>query len=538
MAGAVHRLVRAPWRPSCRVSRLAQLVCVPAGTILLLSLALDWRLHQDEPSYLYIGAFLPLDAILAGDFQPSGIEGHYTSRLLHVLLVHALTRVAGPGMLALTLIIAIYLVLLLASSWLTYLILAELMPGAARLERAVLLMAFTPVYLYLAFKTLPETPALFFSALAALALLRSLHGRAALWLSVSCCSLVAVAFFKNNMALLWISLVGALLLVPPVPLSRMRLVGHAVIAGGGALVLSWAVLFLADIELRQYLGVGAALLERDDPFVVTVLNVGLEGGVFFIALPLAFLSSEKRTALFFTAWFVLASAPLFLVFKFVEFRYLASNLIALTGLIWLAVEAIRPHLSNWWQRRRLLTVCLGAAAILTTAGLNNLALAVMMHEVRMDQLDDVVERLDQAYGRDYAILVPWSFTDFHYLRFAYPDRAVYSVQSVFEDRSAAWWRQMQDQYYGKHVIRSVDELAALDTQLVYLGFEENFSVANLRAIVSYVPFFHLESQFQKVHFINHLALSWMWQDPNVILTERFQAGYYRVYDVKLRARLD
>jgi hypothetical protein len=270
---------------------------------------------------------------------------------------------------------------------------------------------------------------------------------------------------------------------------------------------------------------------------VTLLNVGLEGGAFFIALPLAFLSRQRRRALFFGTWFVLASAPLFLVFPYVEFRYLATNLIALAGLIWLAAEAIRPHVSDWWQRRRLLTVCLGGVTVLTVAGSNMLALAIMMHEVRMDQLDDVVKRLDRGYGRDYAILVPWSFTDFHYLRFTYPERAVYSVQSVFEDRSAAWWRKMQDQYYGKHVIRSVEELTALDTQLVYLGFEENFSVANLRATVSYVPFFDLKRQFQKVRFIDHLALSWMWDDPNVILTERFRRGYYRVYDVKLRARV-
>ena len=77
--------------------RLAQLAWIAGGTVLFLWLALDWRLHQDEPSYLYIGAFLPLDAILAGEFQPTGIEGHYLSRLLHVLLVHAIARVTGPG---------------------------------------------------------------------------------------------------------------------------------------------------------------------------------------------------------------------------------------------------------------------------------------------------------------------------------------------------------------------------------------------------------------------------------------------------------
>jgi hypothetical protein len=532
-------MVQAPWHSNCWSPRLAQLFWVSAGTLLFLSLALDWRLHQDEPGYLYIGAFLPLDAILAGEFQPTGIEGHYLSRLLHVLLVHAITRVTGPGIFALTVIILIYLVLLLASAWLTFLILAELMPGAAGLRRATLLMAFTPVYLYLAFKTLPETPAFFFSALAALALLRSFHGRPALWLGVSCCSLVAVAFFKNNMALLWIAFVGALLLVPLVPVSRMRLVGHAVIAGGAALGLTLLLLLLAGIELSQYLGVGTALLKRNDPFVVTVLNVGLEGGVFFVALPLAFLSRERRTALFFTTWFVLASAPLFLVFKFVEFRYLATDLIALTGLICLALEAVRPYVSDWWQRRRLLAVGLGGAAVLTVAGSDGLALAVMMHEVRMDHLNDVVGRLDRAYGRDYAILVPWTLTDFHYLRFAYPDHQVYSVQSIFETsiRSVSWWRGLQDRYYGKQVIRTFDQLTALNTRLVYLGFEENFSVANLRAILSYVPFFHLESQFQKARFLNHLVLSWMWKDPRVVLSERFRRGYYRVYDVELRAPL-
>jgi hypothetical protein len=113
------------------------------------------------------------------------------------------------------------------------------------------------------------------------------------------------------------------------------------------------------------------------------------------------------------------------------------------------------------------------------------------------------------------------------------------VQSIFETsiRSVSWWRGLQDRYYGKQVIRTFDQLTALNTRLVYLGFEENFSVANLRAILSYVPFFHLESQFQKARFLNHLVLSWMWKDPRVVLSERFRRGYYRVYDVELRAPL-
>jgi hypothetical protein len=515
--------------------RLPQLAWLAGGTVLFLSLALDGRLHWDEPAYLYVGAFLPFDAIVEGDFQPSGIEGHYLSRLLHVLLIHALTQVTGPGAAALISIISIYLALLLASAWLSYLVLLELLPDAVRLGRAVLLSMFTPIYLYLAFKTLPETPAFLLSALAALALLRSLRGRAPLWLLVSGCALAAAAFSRNNMALLWISLVGALLIAPPVPLSRAKLVGHAAAAGGVAAVLSLAGLFLAEIELARYLGVGAMLLERDEPFVLALLNFLLEGGVFLLAVPLAFLSSHKRQAFFFATWFVLATAPLFAAFDYVESRYLATNLIALAGLIWLAAEALRPHIADWRRRRPLLTAGSGVVAILIAASSAGLAMAIMPHEVRMGQLDEVIERLDQTEGRDYAILLPYLYTDFHYLRFAYPERNVYSVQSVFEEhRDAEWWRQLEDRYYGKRVIRSIDGLTTLDAKLVYLGFEENFSVANLRTIISFVPVLGLERHFQQARFLNHLALSWMWRSPDVILTERFRVGHYRVFDVELR----
>jgi hypothetical protein len=515
--------------------RLPQLVWLAGGAVLFLSLALDGRLHWDEPAYLYVGAFIPYDAIIEGDFQPSGIEGHYLSRLLHVLLIHALTQVTGPGAAALSLIISIYLALLLASAWISYLILIELLPRAERLMRAVLLAMFAPIYLYFAFKALPEIPAFFLSALAALALLRSLRGRAPLWLLVSSCALAAAAFCKNNMALLWISLVGALLVAPPVPLSRMKLVGHAAAAGGAALALSLAFLSLAGIELTQYLGVGAMLLGRDEPFVLALLNFLLEGGIFFLAVPLAFLSSHKRQAFFFTTWFVLATVPLFAVFEYVEARYLATNLIALTGLIWLVAEALRRHVIDWWQRRPLMTACSGAAAILMVAGSNGIALAIMPHELRMDQLDEIIDRLDRTEGGEYAILIPYVYTDFHYLRFVYPERGVYAVQSVFEGpHDDDWWRGLQDEYYGKRVIRSVRELAGLDAKLVYLGFEENFSVANLENLTSFVPILGLDRHFQQAQFLNHLTLSWIWQNPDVVLAERFRVGHYRVFDVALR----
>ena len=124
---------------------------------------------------------------------------------------------------------------------------------------------------------------------------------------------------------------SALLVAPPVPLSRVKLVGHAAAAGLAALALSLAFPSSAGIELTRQLGVGAMLLERDEPFVLALLDFLLEGGVFLLAIPLAFLSGHKRQTLSLRPGSVLAAAPLFAMFGYVEARYLATNLIALAG---------------------------------------------------------------------------------------------------------------------------------------------------------------------------------------------------------------
>jgi hypothetical protein len=541
LAGAMAASSRADASPHANRRAVWVRLCgLLAASIVFVALAWDGRLHQDEPSYLYAGAYLSLDEILAADFQPTGIPGHYVSRLLHVVLVHAITKVTGPGMVAIATVIGIYLAVLLGALWLTHRVVRELMPEAAVSKQAALLTAFVPVFLYLAFMTLPESPALLLAVFACWAWLRSLHSKPLLWLGVTALALTTVMFLRNNMDLMWIALVGAALLVPPPSMSRMKVMVHGAIAGIAALLLFGSVFLVTDIELQQYFAVGNALLARSDPSVVSLMNVGLEGGLFLLALPLAFLAPQRRLAAFFAVWFVLASVPLFLVFDYVEARYLAPNLVALAGLIALAVVGLTPRVRTLWQRHRVSVALAGVACAALVVGTNALALAVMMHEVRMDHLQQTVSELDRTYGSNYAILVPWALTDFHYLRVAYPNRRVYVVQSVFPDAPGAeWWRRLQDRYYRGQVIRSVDELEALSgqgTHLVYLGFNENFAVANLRRIVSHVPLLHLERQFAKTQFIDHLALSWMRFDPAVSLKKRLQRGYYEVYDVGTRNR--
>jgi hypothetical protein len=498
---------------------------------LFMSLAFDGRLHWDEPAFLYTGGYLSVDQILHGSFTPSGIEGFNQSRILHILLIHMIVMVLGLGMDALVALIVFYLILLVTFSYVTFLILKELLPQQRGLGIAVVVSMFVPLYLYLAFKTLPETPALLLAGIATLGLIGSMRERTALWLAVTAFSLAGMALFKSSMALLYLAFIVACLLYKRQQYPPIKLVRHAVISGVASLTIFYVALLAMRIEVGSFLDIASSLAEKPESLVSRVLHVGLEGGVFYLALPLAFLSQRKRAAAFFLTWFLVATLPLVLLFQHVEARYLAPNLVAFSGLICLTLEGITHHFARYWRRGRLFTASAGVLILASIVISDFVGLMIMSHEVRMDQLHKLLRRVDQMYSdSDYAVLTPWSYTDFHYRRFVYPERQVYNVYN-------GELGPFEDYYYGGRMIRTLDQLVRISsTHLVYLGFEENHSVANLAAIIRTVLGTEAEALFDTMtfsSFSNHLSLSWMWNNPTVVLQERVRYGHYIVYDVEI-----
>jgi len=509
------------------------LVCGLGGGLFLF-LAVDGRLHWDEPAYLYTAGYLSYEQLTEGDF----IGGLYLSRILHVLLIRAIVMVTGLGKDALVTLITLYFFCLLAFSYVSYLILRELLPRSDGLGFAVVVSSFTPIYLYFSFKTLPEIPALLLSTIAVLALMRSMQGQSGFWLTVIAVSLAATALFKNTMVLLYLSFVIALLMCRREDYPVRRVIRHALFSGLLSIVIFYVVLTALGIEFNGYFKVASVLAEKKEPVVSLVLNTLMEGGIFFLALPLACLP-RHRSVYFFLVWFAGATLPLLLLFAHIESRYLASNLVALSGLVYLAIEGLKPHLHVLWCRSKLAATMVGGAALALLIASNMAILSVMSHEVRMDQLETMISELDLLYGAsNYAILTPWPYTDFHYLRFVYPERAVYNVHTrglhprpFDKDR----YQALEDRYYRGHMIRTVEDLASLKGNLIYLGFEENFSVANLRTIVRALPLVNLDDQFRKMKFLNHMSLSWMWRHPQVELSEQLRHGHYIAYCVKVHS---
>jgi len=225
-----------------------------------------------------------------------------------------------------------------------------------------------------------------------------------------------------------------------------------------------------------------------------------------------------------------------------EARYQSPNVPALIGLTALALDGVGPWLAGLWQKRK--AVVTAGLAVVTVAVVfsHALAISVMQHEVKIDQINRTLRQLDDIYGRGhYAVLTAWSYTDFHYLRFVYPDLPVYSAHNVEAIDGARLSRELmrttQERYYPDRLVLNPKQMDRLGGRTpVLFGFRENFAVANLRKIFSYIPGDSLESALKDISLYDHLTTSWLWDNPAYELKEVARVGHYRAFEVRPAGR--
>lgn len=527
------------------IGRIQRSRWVQVGFMLLLVLAWGWvaaddRFHWDEPAYWYTAAYLSIADILAGDFQPSGIDGFSNSRVGHILLLKWAISVLGPGPGSLALIVAGYLGMLVLFLWLTYRMLQVLSPGARNAGAAVVAIALTPIFVYLAFKTIAEIPALLLSALAAFAFLNSLRARPGLWLAIVAAALAGVAFTKNHIAVLPASLIVALLLSGGFGYSRKRIVAHAAISALASLSLFAALLYVAGMPLDRYLAVGTFFANMADPIAARVFTVALECGPILLALPLALNSPRRAHLRFFALWFVLATVPLLFSHR-IEDRYLVGNLVPMAGLAMLSIEGVDRFVRD--RASETVLVGIGMIGSLVLLALSAIVQPLMMHGVRGDHLSALVQRLDAINGgSSYAIVTPSEYTTFLYLRFMYSQRAVYTVFTPAppNHRDPRAWALLQKRYYGWRALQTFESLRSVAGPVLYVSPEANLTVVSLRDAFKRLPGRRLRelanALLARMTPGKPAEMSWMWSDARIELCEIARSGPYVARRVQIHSR--
>ena len=279
-----------------------------AALLLWLVLGFDGRLHWDEPQYLYAGAYFPIEQIVAGEFQPSLIPGFTTSRIAHVVLVNWMTGLLGIGPQLVGLVIALYVAFLLVFFFVMYVILRDLTVPGTEAAAATFTVMFSPIGLYLAYKTLPDVPALMWSSFAVLAVIRLVgDGRGGIWFPIGMLALAMTALTKHVLVWTFLSFVAAAIIARPVGMPWARLLWILVALSVGSVVVFAAVLMILGLDLSNFLEFLATAIQATEPLAARALNTAIALGLLWILLPIAAFHHDRPLTRFFWVWFAIAA---------------------------------------------------------------------------------------------------------------------------------------------------------------------------------------------------------------------------------------
>ncbi|MCS6877801.1 MAG: glycosyltransferase family 39 protein [Geminicoccaceae bacterium] len=501
-------------------------------------LALDARHHPDEGLYLYLAAYADVRTLL--DPREAPAYPFYVSRILHLLIARAIFALCGPGGAAVQLLAVLYAFFVLAAILLGTATVRRLVTWRAEMAFAVPLLATSPVLVWLVGKTLPESPALLATSLALYAFVRSLEApelrRALPWSMLAAVALVAVALTRNAFLLAPCTLGATLLLFRGWRFPFGRVLARGVLVGGLAVSLSLAALVLLGIAPSAYFWVYGIAGAEHAPWAVRLYAGVMAVGPLLAIFPVVPLHRPRVEAVFFLVWFAFATGAVYLLLADVETRYLLVNLVPLLGLGCLGIGALAARLGARPGR-----ALLAFAVFVVTAGvLGRAAQPFLEHEVKADQLDTVIATLDREYRDGYTLLTAWHHSDYHYLRVVYPHRRIHSVERSHYRRSVTVLDEEDRRFYGDGILLDFDALARVPRPWIYVGFEANPAIANVRRLVAHLPFAGLRAWafgiVEKVAKRRHFYETWVWREPRIRVVPLFEHGHYRVAELVLAER--
>ena len=498
--------------------------------LLLLYALLGWSNahHWDEYFYLYSSYLHAPGDLLRYELQSTIFPpGFFTEKIGHVVLLRLLTMGLGAGEHVLYGIEVLYTLFLVGYLWASYKLLQELF-GADEAGASTLVLMFSPVTLYLAYKILSESPSLFFITLGSWMFVRSFRARSAAAGRTALCLaslLLALGTLCRIPSILGFAGLGvALLLVEQPGLERGRLLSRLVVLGLGVGALYVVVLVgLGGDPLRVVGGVHQVLTTHPPLERAFALAGFLQ--TFALVLPFAWAERSRPEVRFATVWLVCAALP-FLAGH--ESRYYTPALIPFAVL---SAVGFRRAAGRLMGARAARNAWVGMFAALVLVN-RILIIPLMPYEVEQGQLLSLFHRL-QAQTPGATILLPW-ISDYSLLRFSSPaSRVDLSLSEMPGSRISAdryrgqlpaadrWWAGA-DRYVG-----SEKRLAAEPHPWEYVGWTYNPADLKLLGILARLGF--QPPSGARLH--NHLTGSWIWSDPRLSLQLSLRSGPYYVYQV-------
>ena len=520
-----------------------------AAVLVFLALSLDGRLYWHDVRYLYATAHYGLGELFAGVWNPqygepldAGASGaFYLVKLTWLALLESIWSIREPHAGGLELAVAISIGSAALSAPALAWVLRRALPDAPRwlATGAAVLLAVSPTLPYLAGKLLAEVVALPLE-LAAIALaLRSATGsggRGVLALMAAAAHVAAVCA-RPNVGILAVAFFAASSWAPGAALpawTRRRAVAWAAAALTLQLASHAAVFAASGVGWEGFKGYLSEFVASSRSPFVSILGGLAAGGALWPLAALAARSPQRSTARFLAAWLLLAGAPTLAVVGLyqVEARYLIAPLAPLAALAALGAAWLV-------ERARVRTPALSALAVAVVV-VDGLALSVLPYEVERRPLDELLSG-PELRQTNASLLVPWAYSDYHYLVTIEPERAVYFVHVPRHDGQlhayTPEWRSRIAEWYGDRVLDGADALRGLLRRgpVYYLAWGVHPPLERWSMLLARAELDGLSKRVRALGGMEHDDQSWVVDVPGLRRETVRTAGIYRLERVSLPA---
>jgi hypothetical protein len=487
-------------------------------TVLLLLIALflilsyDRLHHWDESFYLYKAAFVPVSEY--GTFL--------TAKYGHLLLMKAIISQTGTGLSGLFCLDLIYALLLLFFVFVSFRLLKELFDRESDAAYTAIILMFLPLILYLSFKTLSEVPALLLCALSILSFYRGLkegYGyRTLLYIASSGILLFFATVCRSDASIMFFSFALAFSTIYGREFGLKKLFSSlaAVCIIFSMLLIVLIVLLDIDIFSYYFSDVHRAVICYQNIFC-RLFGIGLEGALFYPLVLWSFLSYREKRFKFALIWFIAASTPIWIVSNHIEARFLYHNLIPFSILIFIGSLKLFNVLGSVIADKNVIKIGSIAVFIGILAG-NIFFMGFMGSELDESAYSRVFEKMDVLYDNK-TILTPYTFSDYSFLTFAFPDEQIFTVQKI---ESIKEEEKRIGENYGIEPLRDVESLEQFnDTTILYISWR-----------------YQMDCHLFKNNEYSVYNYGWITEEPGIKLEKIFEEGcvekrQYEVYSVDI-----
>jgi hypothetical protein len=524
--------------------RSFRILCLVAGGIGFVAIALDGHLYWHEGRLLYAVSHFSISQLIAGEFNPNQLgkaidiassSGYHATKVLYLFILKQLTSLPISPDDQLIIGSLVSLLSVVFCGVMLRFVLANLGFQRRVANWSMISFFLVPWAPYLAGKLLSEVTALVPAILSLWCWSKSVrepHSQNILWIVAAGLLLAATALARLDIVVVQIGFAIATALTATRNDASRRLGVNTMVLGIGVAVYLFA-LYAAGGSLDAISAYFQAYLDLQpkSQLMSAFGLISFGGAVWVFAIAATFGAKNGRSLLL--IWLAVTLIPILGIVSnyMVEPRYLTASSLPLAGLAGIGVAALMEKVRSY--RGKFLAM----AALALVPAANGVPVALMPYEIDRDAILAAADQYAPV-GSDATLLASWSYTDFHFLRYARPHSHVLNVCTPVADsfEITSEWNTRLNDWYGWRYVQSPAALsnAVKKGPVYYLGWGVYPPIATAISWAESLHFQALKRKLENLDLLRHREQSWLWESAQYELDFQKSISQYEVYRVQER----